>query len=76
MSQATNVRSTTAAHEVRAHLEAHARTIDDLHEKIKAVPGAVTDANRETLRKIIERTKTQLEWLSEDALACIPPNDR
>lgn len=76
MSQAaTNVRN-SAAQEVAAHLQAHAQAIDELHDKIKAVPGAVTDANGEQLRKIIERTKTLHEWLSADALACIPPNDR
>ncbi len=60
---------------LKEHLDAHAKAIDDLHEKIKAIPGAVDDRNRAQVAGLIERSKTVHKWLSDDAFGCIPPVD-
>lgn len=61
--------------QLKEHLDAHARAIDDLHAKIEAIPGAVDDRNRARVASLIERSKTVHKWLSDDAFGCVPPID-
>jgi hypothetical protein len=76
MSKATaNGRHTAVKEELDAHLAAHAKSIEDLHKKIKAIPGAVDAGNEARVDELFARARQQHEWLKADAHASIPPTD-
>jgi hypothetical protein len=49
------------------HLDAHARSIDDLHHKLAAIPGV--DTGR--LQTAVDRYKAAHQQFHDDALGCM-----
>jgi hypothetical protein len=70
-----NGRHADVKKELEAHLAAHATAIDELHKKIKAIPGAVDASNQARIDELFARAHKQHEWLKSDAHASIPPID-
>jgi hypothetical protein len=50
-----------------AALNAHARSIDELHAKLAALPGA----NKERLAHAVAKLKAAQQAFHDDALACV-----
>ncbi len=50
-----------------ASLEAHSRSIDDLHQKLAALPGA----NKQRLQVAVDKYKTAHQQFCNDALGCM-----
>jgi hypothetical protein len=58
----------SAAHDQAAHsLEAHERSIDDLHRKLAALPGA----DKDRLEKAVHKYKAAHKEFRDDALGCM-----
>ncbi len=52
---------------VKQALEDHARSIDDLHQKLAAMPGADT----ERLKEVVGKYKAAHKQFEDDALGCM-----
>ena len=50
-----------------ADLDAHGRTIDELHRKLAAMPGA----DKDRLHKAVEKYKDAHRAFTDDALGCM-----
>jgi hypothetical protein len=50
-----------------ASLEAHSRSIDDLHRKLAALPGA----NAQQLKAAVDKYKAAHQQFCNDALGCM-----
>lgn len=53
--------------EVREALDAHARSIDELHRKIASLPGC----NKDRLAHAVEKYKAAHQTFTDDALGCV-----
>jgi hypothetical protein len=49
------------------HLNAHAQSIDELHRKLAATPGA----DKERLQKAVDKYKAAHKQFHDDALGCM-----
>ena len=58
---------TDAKSEVAQALEAHKRSLDELHHKIAAIPGC----DKERLAHAVERFKAAHQTFADDAQACV-----
>jgi hypothetical protein len=53
--------------DARTALDAHARSIDDLHNKLAALPGC----DRPRLASAVEKYKAAHQTFHDDALGCV-----
>jgi hypothetical protein len=53
--------------DVRNALEAHGRSIDDLHRKLAATPGC----DKQRLATAVEKYKAAHQSFTDDALGCV-----
>ncbi len=53
--------------DVRSALDAHARSIDELHQKLAAMPGCDTDR----LARATQQYKAAHQVFHDDALGCV-----
>jgi hypothetical protein len=53
--------------DVQRHLDAHAKAIDDLHQKLAAVPGT----NTAKLQVAVDKLKVSFVQFTEDASGCM-----
>ncbi|HEY8298525.1 MAG TPA: hypothetical protein VIG32_10960 [Candidatus Baltobacteraceae bacterium] len=49
------------------HIDAHARSIDDLHAKLAALPGA----SKDRLQTAVDKYKSAHKQFRDDALGCM-----
>ncbi len=53
--------------QVAGSIDAHARSIDELHSKLAVTPGI----NKERLQQAVDKLKTAHQQFRSDALACM-----
>lgn len=61
------VMANAANDQIVASIDAHARSIDELHSKLAATPGI----NEERLQQAVDKLKTAHQQFHSDALACM-----